>query len=264
MPTARYWRMGIAASTSGVWVSLAEVEFLDATFTDVSVGGTAFASSVYAAGREPEKAFDKNLGTWWANAAYDFPAYIGYDHGAPVTVEYVRFRGYSASEYPAAVGSITVQWSDDGTAWSSPSRVLFTEGIFASNQYATVALWDGSLGSVFVGAQLFVSSSTPVGIPPTYLPDAAHPWHDFEFGGDGIIYGTVKEDGTPDVPVRRRVRLHREQDGMLVRETFSDATTGAYTFPWIARQCAYYVVAFDHTGTHGAVIRDNAIPEVMP
>ena len=264
MPTARYWRMGFGASTSGTYISLTEVAFLDAALTDLSVGGTAFSSTFYTGGREPDKAFDKNLGTSWATSAYDFPAYIGYDHGAPVDVEYALFRGFSISEYPVSMNSVTVQWSDDGTTWSPPFRVRLIDGAFAVNQNTIVTLWDGSFGSVFVGADLFSWSPTPSGVSPTYLPGGAHSYRDFEFDGDGIIYGTVKEDGTPDVPVRRRVRLHREQDGMLVRETFSDATTGAYTFPWIARQRAYYVVAFDHTGTHGAVIRDNAIPEVMP
>lgn len=264
MPTARYWRMGFGASTSGVYISLTEVAFLDATFTDLSVGGTAFSSTFFSGGREADKAFDKNLSTSWMSAANDFPAYIGYDHGAPADVEYVQFRGFGSGEYPAAMGVITVQWSDDGTTWSSPSHVRLIDGTFVANQYATVALWDGSFGSVFVGADLFSGSPTPSGVSPTYLPDGAHSYRDFEFGGFGRIAGTVKEDGTPDVPVKRRVRLHREQDGLLVREVWSDPATGAYSFDHIDATKKYTVITYDYEHDYRAVIADNITPEPIP
>jgi hypothetical protein len=48
-----------------------------------------------------------------------------------------------------------------------------------------------------------------------------------QFAGRGRISGTVKDKGTPNMPVRRRVRLYQDRDGLLVRETWSDATTGA-------------------------------------
>ena len=77
------------------------------------------------------------------------------------------------------------------------------------------------------------------------------------------ITGTTKNTGTPTMPVRRRVRLHEQSSGRLVRETWSDATTGAYSFTGL-RLTAYYVVSFDHTGTFGGVIADNITPEPMP
>ena len=264
MPTARYWRMGVGASAGNTYVSFAEVAFLDAAFTDLSVGGMAFSSTFLAGGREAGKAFDKNLGTSWATSANDFPAYIGYDHGAQVTVEYVSFRGASANEYPAAVGVITVQWSDDGTTWSSPSRVRVIDGTFVDTQYATLAFWDGSFESVFVGADLFSGSPTPVGMPTTFFTDTTTAYRDFEFGGAGRIAGTVKEDGTPDIPVKRRVRLHREQDGMLIREVWSHPTTGAYSFDHIDATKKYTVITYDYEHDYRAVIADNITPEAMP
>ena len=53
---------------------------------------------------------------------------------------------------------------------------------------------------------------------------------DFIHGGPGRITGTVEEKATPNLPLRRRVRLHRDVDGLCVRETWSDAATGAYAF----------------------------------
>ena len=78
-------------------------------------------------------------------------------------------------------------------------------------------------------------------------------------GGAFQIVGTTKNTGTPPTPVRRRVRLHEQSSGRLVRETWSDATTGAYSFTGL-RLTAYYVVSFDHTGAFGGVIADNLTP----
>lgn len=86
---------------------------------------------------------------------------------------------------------------------------------------------------------------------------------DINHGGRGSITGTVKEKYTPtNVPLRRRVRLHREVDGLALRETWSDAATGNYTFPDLNPAYTYYVVAFDYAQNYRAVIADNLTPEV--
>ena len=86
---------------------------------------------------------------------------------------------------------------------------------------------------------------------------------DLTHGGMGSITGTVKEKSTPtNVPLRRRVRLHREVDGLALRETWSDAATGNYTFPDLNPTYTYYVVAFDYAQNYRAVIADNLTPEV--
>lgn len=79
--------------------------------------------------------------------------------------------------------------------------------------------------------------------------------------GPGVITGTTKNTGAPPTPVRRRVRLYEQSSGRIVRETWSDATTGAYSFTGL-RLTAYYVVGFDHTGEFGGVLADNLTPEV--
>ena len=81
--------------------------------------------------------------------------------------------------------------------------------------------------------------------------------------GSYRITGTTKNKAMPsDIPVARRVRLHEQISGRLVREVWSDAS-GAYSFNGI-RLTAYYVVSFDHTGGFGGVIADNLTPEPMP
>lgn len=76
--------------------------------------------------------------------------------------------------------------------------------------------------------------------------------------GVGRVRGTVKVKGTPDnKPVFRKVRLVREKDGLVLREQWSDKTTGAYDFTFIDELQTWTVVSYDHTQDKRAVIADN-------
>ena len=105
-------------------------------------------------------------------------------------------------------------------------------------------------GYVAPGPVRGVASAAPVAI-------------DLKNAGSYRITGTTKNTGTPPVPVGRLVRLHDQKTGEIVRQVWSDATTGAYSFTGL-RLTTYYVVSFDHTGGFGGVIADNLTPEPMP
>lgn len=80
--------------------------------------------------------------------------------------------------------------------------------------------------------------------------------------GRGRVYGTTKNTGSPDYPVARRVRLARKRDGILIRETWSDAA-GNYVFEHVRHDIQYVVTSHDHTGLYNAVVADSVIPELM-
>lgn len=85
------------------------------------------------------------------------------------------------------------------------------------------------------------------------------------WGGYGRITGTVKvkqSNGT-ETPAHRRVRLLERRTAILVAETWSDATTGAYEFKGVDETRRFTVLAHDHTGAHNAVVADNVTPEVI-
>jgi hypothetical protein len=87
---------------------------------------------------------------------------------------------------------------------------------------------------------------------------------DTEFGGQGCIYGTVELYAQAgNIPLPRRVRLHRSRDGLLVRETWSDAQ-GNYRFDGITGRYKYDVIAWDHEGLQQSVVANDLTPEVMP
>lgn len=129
-----------------------------------------------------------------------------------------------------------------------------------------------------------VSAPFPEGLEPPHavLPAGTRPWTrqtlpawravrspapdrllDAEHGGRGRIVGTVKAKGTPDYPVSRRVRLLRKRDGVLARETWSDAA-GNYVFDKIRHDVTYILMAHDHTGLYNAVIDDAITPDLIP
>lgn len=87
---------------------------------------------------------------------------------------------------------------------------------------------------------------------------------DIEHGGNFCIYGTVELYAQAgNIPLPRRVRLHRSRDGLLVRETWSDAQ-GNYRFDGITDRYKYDVIAWDHEGLQQSVVANDLTPEVMP
>lgn len=123
---------------------------------------------------------------------------------------------------------------------------------------ATPSYSSAGLVSGLVTKSLFTPS---VQHAPSRLPALA--LRDQQYGGLHRIVGTVKQVGTPNQPVARRVRLFRMRDGVFIRETWS-STTGDYAFEWIDGSETYFVASFDHTGLYGAVIADGLTPELMP
>lgn len=85
---------------------------------------------------------------------------------------------------------------------------------------------------------------------------------DAECGGQGRIYGTVARKNTPtNVPLSRRVRLHRSVDGYLARETWSKPD-GSYEFRDISTKYEWDVIAWDHELQEYSAIANNQRAEV--
>ena len=104
----------------------------------------------------------------------------------------------------------------------------------------------------------------PQGLAAT--PQIAAPGRlmDTEFGGFYRIYGTVARKETPaNIPLKRRVRLHRSKDGYLVRETWSKAD-GSYEFTEISGRYEYDVIAWDHEMQDFSTVANNQLAEPMP
>ena len=103
-------------------------------------------------------------------------------------------------------------------------------------------------------------------VPVPVARDGAVPLPvDLRFGGRATIAGDVAvkgQGGAPDLPVRSRVRLFRQRDGLLAREAWSDPATGAFAFDGIDESQQYIALAEDGSGVYAPVAADRRVPEV--
>ena len=84
------------------------------------------------------------------------------------------------------------------------------------------------------------------------------------FGGKGRVSGTTKEKALPNnIPLKRKVHLIEARTSILLREQWSDATTGAYSFDYVDMSRKYTVISYDHTGAYRPVIADAQTPELI-
>lgn len=180
------------------------------------------------------------------------------------------------------VGYVSVSYNA-GETWIDEGLPAATS---APNQVSTSSDGYLSVGGVYAGFLYLKIKPDPIYIPNENLHvDCLHQiisigltesddacckivdtisYGDMEFGGNGIIYGTVKlQTQYGEDPLLRRVRLHRSRDGLLVRETWSDAQ-GNYRFDGLSTRYEYDVIAWDHEGQFRSTIANNLKPEVLP
>lgn len=238
MSAQRTWRLGFAASQGGSYVQIAEVAFLDAGGADLSVGGAAsasseYSSSSYAAGM----AFDKVTGTEWATAGGAIPAWLQYQHAAPVDVAQVRIVCPSSASYaPTDTASLSLRAGD-----------------LQEQRYA-LTLVSGS----FVAGATVVLAVQPY-VPPPLLgtPAVGRLLQNFYTGkpASGVISDRVMFKATPSSPespfAMGRVWLLRLADGYKAWEGWSDAG-GYYTATGLDPGVEYIAVGIDPYRNHKA------------
>lgn len=195
-------------------------------------------------------------------------AALMWDFGAGNAPDVNDARIGSAALLDRFVSHFDLQYSSDGVAWAQAGRL----GRFAwpgpnaapdpASGYETIPS-----GATATRVRIAASAPVPVHSMPAALCVATA--RDTEFGGAGRVRNTVKEKGTPNTPLRRRVRLVRERDGLVVREQWSDPVTGEYDFQFVDALQTYTVLSYDHTLNFRAVIADgltlaNGTVELMP
>lgn len=74
------------------------------------------------------------------------------------------------------------------------------------------------------------------------------------YGGNGVFEGVVTIQTTTFA--NRKVRMYDKNTGLLVQETWSHPTTGAYRFENFDETRTYFFVAHDHLNVWNGVISD--------
>ena len=118
--THRYWRVySTAEDGSEPYISLSNVEFRDVRDTSKqATGGTPISSGVYDSSYAMANAFDGSNGTTYISNG-SLPNWIGYDFVTPVGVAQLALRNRHDGYYTQAPAAFLVQWSDDGTNWTT-------------------------------------------------------------------------------------------------------------------------------------------------
>ena len=183
----------------------------------------------------------------------------------------------------------TCYWADTSTlpagvqlSWVFPSPVDIDEVVLGARttiaRFPTSGLLRGSdvadpvSGRITVrgfGNAKFVSATMTPRIPlsgPRLTSPRIGTHKDYSFeGGRGLITDTVKTKGTPaDFPTFCKVRLVRDIDGKVIRETWTHSVTGVYRFDYFDESFSYTVIAIHPLGSFRAVIADRITPGLMP
>ena len=255
------WRITVFATRGGVYWQVTEVAFLDAQGVDVSVGGVASSGSVYSASEDAAKAFDKNLGTDYCNESNAFPAWLQYQHPAPVDIKGVRIRWASNDNWLLLRTESMEVTARQGNGIAQRFVANLVSGDIISGTEAVFALtpWVPPQANIF--GELLTVAQSPVPDRVLQLGADLMNVRDMEFGGPGVIYGTVRDDRTKK-PVQCRVRLRRSRDGLLAREVWSHAD-GSYRFDGLTARYEYDIEAWDHEKNFFSVVANNQIPEVV-
>ena len=113
-----------------------------------------------------------------------------------------------------------------------------------------------------------IAASSPVPPHSTMSAPRLLTARNVEFAGSGTtsatgtIYGSTAIKGTPNAPVRAKVSLLRARDLLLVQQTWSDPTTGAYAFHGLDPTVTYTTLAEYPTGDYRAVVADQLVPDI--
>lgn len=117
-----WWRVQSIVFNGGAGglVSASEIEFRNAAGADQASGGTAVASSNFDATHVPAGAFANDGGTtFWASANEGGCCWVGYHFPAPVEVKAVMYQARADSSANQSPKDFAIQFSDDGTHWST-------------------------------------------------------------------------------------------------------------------------------------------------
>jgi len=136
-----HWRVHMTETNSidSWFASMNEVEFQNNATRIATTGGVASASSDQGATdpRQPALAFDSNTTSLWSTlSGVGGPAWIAYTFSSAVDVTGLRMvTGGSAGRVARAPEAFSVQWSDDGTNWTTLEA--FTASGWVDGQYQT-------------------------------------------------------------------------------------------------------------------------------
>lgn len=148
-----YWRLNvtsIANPPTGA-VKIAELQFYDASGSALATGGTASASTT-GGGTTAAQAFDANFSTYWQSTT--IPAWLRYQFASAVDVRTVRLIW--GDIWPYAPKDFTIDYSDDGSSWTTAGTFSVT---FNSSLLPGYSVAIGTPASGYVNLRIEVTGT---------------------------------------------------------------------------------------------------------
>ena len=119
----KFWRLYITANNGNPYTAIQQIAYRSTPEgASVATGGTATASTAFAAD-PPSDAFNGNTtvpdGGWVPNVT-TFPHWITYEFASPVAIVEMGLwvRNDEVTSGARGPKDFTLQWSDDGVAWT--------------------------------------------------------------------------------------------------------------------------------------------------
>jgi hypothetical protein len=124
----RFWRVLISDNNgSASFTSIAELELrASAGGADLTGSGIPLYStqSTTSGNSSSAAGFDNSNATRWRTTNATMPSYLGYDFGIPVDIRQVAITATATSgELTTCPKDFTIQYSDDGAAWTTANTI---------------------------------------------------------------------------------------------------------------------------------------------
>lgn len=255
MAAHRYWRVLLSAANSNGRAAVVELQMRGSVSgATLCTGGTILASGT-SSGLVAANAFDGNTATEWNSEITGGIPWLGYDFGTAVSVVEISIRSNPNASMQSLWGLL--QWSDNAVNWVTLAPSL---GMGAASTTYVFSGFADVVAPRLVGAALQLPTAWPTDTARARV--LGQPLRaDLVDGGAYRIDGDVAIEATPVIPVSRVVLLFTADSYRLIRRTWSDAVTGAYSFPNLRLQ-KYIVLTRDYTRTYNAVVADEITPGV--
>ncbi|MBF3820839.1 discoidin domain-containing protein [Burkholderia pseudomallei] len=253
MSAHTYWRLSINYTDGGTNAAIAEFSLHTSIGGgQAASGGTPSASSVYSTDTA-SLAFDGSASTFWASAASGANSWLQYQFASAVDIVEYAITARNDSFYNQAPASWQLQYSDDGSAWTTADAAYYNQWTQGSTATFTTGANSGIANGAAIGKALKSNGpayeSAPS--PPAFIQVGKAPTP-----GPHTVSGTVTVSGTPTGGLL--VRAYAKATGEFIGQATS-ASDGTYSIKCGVDWADVYVIAFDPTA-YQAVIYDQVVP----
>lgn len=123
MAAHRYWRIYITANNGDSYTGIAEVEFRDASDTDLTSPSMTVDQSSFFSSSVGANTVNNSFGSVWVTNGGAMPQWVSYDFGSAVDPKSVAIALEAYAISTRAPRDFKIQYSDDGSSWTDQASI---------------------------------------------------------------------------------------------------------------------------------------------